>query len=372
MKVSIGKSQLSIATTRSQGAISERSLAQIALKAEGDRLHVSVADRVLVIYCSMECDVLSEGESFVPARLFSDVVRQLPDGPVILEQTGSFLTITAGERGEFEMKLPRVETKSWREPPEINSSNTAELPAEQLSYMIDQVQFCVAHESPRNYGAVGFFHRPADGKLRLVGTDGYRLSFSEMDASLPEGFLDNGVCLSKRALSELQRMCSEGFDNVKLSISEDATTLLTEVPDYQIYVRLSAVKYPNYQGVLPKKKLTPISIPRPYFQSVTKRVLLASDKTRALQLCFSDSSLTLKSRTVGSSESQESIALSSYQDGDRELAINGKFLTDVFSTINSDEVTLNFHSEEDPIVLVPNAEPATCQSMHVLVPIRES
>ena len=247
MKVSIGKSQLSTATTRSQGAISERSLAQIGLKAEGDRLHVSVADRVLVIYCSMECIVEKEGESFIPARLFSDVVRQLPDGPVILEQQGSFLTITAGERKEFEMKLPRIDSKSWREPPKIDSVNTAELPSEKLSYMIDQVQFCVAHESPRNYGAVGFIHRPKGNNLRLVGTDGYRLSFSEMECELPENFLENGVCLSKRALNELQRMCGEGFDFVKVSISEDNTTLLTEVPDYQIYVRLSAVKYPNYQ-----------------------------------------------------------------------------------------------------------------------------
>lgn len=372
MKVSIGKSQLSIATMRSQGAISERSLAQIGLKAEGNKLHVSVADRVLVIYCRMDCTVIQPGETFVPARLFSDVVRQLPEGPVSLEQSDSFLTITAGERGGFEMKLPRIESKAWRTPPEINSSNQAELPSEQLSYMIDQVQFCVAHESPRNYGSVGFLHKPEGKTLRLVGTDGYRLSYSEMEGDIPEGFLDNGVCLSKRALHELQRMCGEGFEFVKLSISEDRTTLLTEVPDYQIFVRLSAAKYPNYQGVLPKKKLTPVSISRPYFQSVTKRVLLASDKTRALQLCFSDSSLTLKSRTVGSSESQESIALSSYHEGDRELAINGKFLSDVFSTINSEEVTLNFHSEDDPIVLIPNVEPSSCHSMHVLVPIRES
>ncbi len=372
MKISISNSQLSTATSRSQGAISERSLAQIDLKATGDRLFISVADRVLVIYCNMECLVEREGQASVPARLFADVVRQLPDGPVVLEQSGSFLTITAGEHGEFEMKLPRIDSKSWREPPQINSSNTAELPCEKVSYMIDQVQFCVAHESPRNYGAVGFLHKADNTRVRLVGTDGYRLSYSELEMDLPERFLASGVCLSKRALNELQRMCSEGFPSVKLSISEDQTTLVAKVPDYQIFVRLSAVKYPKYQGVLPRKKLTPVSIPRPYFQSVTKRVLLASDKTRALQLCFSNSSLTLKSRTVGSSESQESISLSNYQEGNRELAINGKFLTDVFSTISSDEVTLNFHSEDDPIVLIPKNEPTSCHSMHVLVPIRES
>lgn len=372
MKVMVNRNDLNLAIVRSQGAISEKSLAHIGLKAENGRLQVSVADRVLVIYSSMECEVLESGEAFVPARLFSDVVRQLPDGPVKLDRSDKFVVLTAGSEGEFVMKLPRIDDRFWREPPTISSANTAILPSDKLSYMIDQVQFCVAFESPRNYGAVGFFHRPHQNVLRLVGTDGYRLSFSEQEITLPDSFLVNGVCLSKRALNELQRMCSEGFENLELCISDDQTTLVAQVPNYQIFVRLSAVKYPNYEGVLPKTELTPVQIPRNHFQSVIKRVLLASDKTRALQLCFSDSSLTLRSRTLGSSESKESIALSDYQGGDRELAINGKFLTDVFSTIASDEVTLKFRSEDDPIILVPNVEPASCHSMHVLVPIRES
>jgi DNA polymerase-3 subunit beta len=372
MKLTVNRTDLNIATIRSQGAISEKSMAHIGLKAEEGRLRLSVADRVLAVYSSIKGDIEQSGESFVPARLFSDVVRQLPEGPVVLEQQDNFVVLQAGAAGEFLMKLPRIDDRYWRDPPTINSANTAALPADKLSYMIDQVQFCVAHESPRNYGAVGYVHRVNSSQLRLVGTDGYRLSFSEMDLDLPESFLVHGVCLSKRALNELQRMCGEGFEHLEVCISDDQTTLVAQVPDYQIFVRLSAVKYPNYEGVLPKNDLTPVSISRPHFQSVTKRVLLASDKTRALQLCFSNSSLTLRSRTLGSSESKESIALSDYQGGDRELAINGKFLTDVFSTISSDEVTLNFRSEDDPIVLVPKSEPASCQSMHVLVPIRES
>lgn len=372
MKVQISKSQLSSAISRSQGAIVERSLAQIGLKALNDRLHVLVADRVLLVYSNMECEVHLPGEVFVPARLFSDVVKQLPDGPVQLELKGGFLNLVAGKRSEFEMKLPRSESKTWREPPELNATNIANIPSDKLSYMIDQVQFCVAHESPRNYGSVGFLHKPSESVLRLVGTDGYRLSFSETECDLGQGFLEAGVCLSKRSLTEIQRMCGEGHEFIKIYISDDQTTLVAEVPNYKIYVRLSAVKYPNYQGVLPKKKLTQVNIPRPYLQSVTKRVLLASDKTRALQLCFSDSSLTLKSRTVGSSESQESITLPEFRSKEQNLAINGKFLTDVFSTISSDEVTLKYHSEDDPIVLLPSKEPTSCQSVHVLVPIRES
>ena len=132
------------------------------------------------------------------------------------------------------------------------------------------------------------------------------------------------------------------------------------------------MKYPNYLGVLPGFDLTPVKVSRPYLQSVTKRVLLAADKTRAIRLCFSDSSLTLRSRTIGSSEGKENIDLEEYQGGQRELAVNGKFLTDVFSTIGSDEIVLNFRTEDDPIVVIPKKEPESCHSMHVLVPIRES
>lgn len=372
MKLTIKKSELSHATSRSQGALSDRTLVHLGLKAESGSLYVSVADRVLVVYSELSAEIMREGSAFVPARLFSDVVRELPEGEVLLEAEESFLKITAGASKEFVMKLPRIQDKEWMQPPVVDSDNMADLPSEKLHYMIDQVQFCVAQESPRNYGAVGFLHKPEDGQLRLVGTDGFRLSYSEIRMELPKSFLETGVCLSKRALSEIQRMCGEGFDRIKVSISDDHTVLAAITPGYQIYVRLSSVKYPNYQGVLPQDHLTPVVVSRPYLQSVIKRVLLAADKTRALQLSFSDRSLTLKSRTVGTSEGKECIPLGDYNGGERELAVNGKFLTDVFSTIGSDEVTLNIKSEGEPIVVIPEKEPGDCCSMHVLVPIKET
>ena len=372
MKLKIQKSELSLATARTQGATSDRSLAHIGLKAADGQLKVCVSDRVLIVYSSLEAEISEEGCIFVPARLFSDVVRELPDGFVSLICEQNFLVIKAGVNDEFIMKLPGIEDKEWRDAPAIASFSSTELPTEKVQYMIDQIQLCVAQESPRNYGAVGFLHKPNSSTLRLVGTDGFRLSYSEVQVPLPEDFLEEGVCLSKRALNELQRMCGEGYDRLSIFISKDQTILTAFVPGYEIFVRLSSVKYPNYQGVLPSQDLVPVDVSRPYLQSVAKRVLLAADKTRALQLCFSESSLTLSSRTLGSSEGTESINLQGYLGGDRELAVNGKFLTDVFSTIGSDEITINFKSVNDPIVLIPKMEPEKCKSMHVLVPIRET
>ncbi len=372
MKFSVSKTDLATATNHLQGAITDRSLAHIGLKTEEHALKLSSTDRLLSIYCQLDCGVSEGGVSFVPAKLFSDVVRELPPGTVKLESVDSWLTITAGDNDQFHMKIPLIDDISWREPHLPQDVDRAEITTEKMSYMIEQVQFCIAQESPRNYGAVGYLHSPEGKGLRLVGTDGFRLSYCDIEVDFPSGFFSPGVCVSKRALNELHKICGQGHEKIELILSKDKTTLVAKVPNYEVYIRLSAVKYPNYQGVVPKDQPEFVSVSRNHLQGVARRVLLAADKTRALQLRFSPSSLTLSSKTMGSSEGRESVELEGYKGPDRQLAVNGKFLTDIFSTTNSQQLMLHFNNEKDPVVIKPTEEPACCHSKHILVPIQEN
>ena len=372
MKALLSKNDLVAAVVRSQGAVSEKVLAHVGLKGENSQLRLVVADRVLSIFNRIQCDVTIEGECFVPARIFSDVVRELPEGVVVIEKIDPFLWVIAGKNNEFKMKIPLVENRSWIDPPMIQTENSGIFSAQKLAYMIDQVQFCVSTESPRPFALVALLHKPEKNKIRLVGSDGYRLSYAEMNGDFPANFLTTGVTLSKRALTELLKMCNEGFEQVNIRISDDMTTFMASVPNYEIFIRPSSVQYPNYQGVLPKGTLAAVNIPRNYIQSVAKRVLLAADRSRALHLSFADNALTLKARTVGSSEGTEKISLEEYNGPLLEFALNGKYLYDVFSAITSSTIQLNFKSGEEPFVIFPKEEPECCQSMHILVPIKES
>lgn len=374
MKIQISKQLLTLAINRVQGAISDRSQAQIGLRGMDNVLEVTAADSVMAVYCTPQCEVIQAGMAFVPARLFTDMARELPDGVVKMELEGATIRITAGANEEFTMKIPVQDNATWRTAPKFNSRNAAEIPANRLAYLIEQVQFCVTPECPRVYGSVAYLHRPSPGTFRLVGTDGFRLSYCELQAELPEEFLRNGISLSKRGVTELHRMCDEGFPSLRLSISEDETTLVAEVPDYWIFLRLSQVKYPNYLGVVPSHPMTGVMVSRNHLQNVAKRVLIAADKSRALQLCFSESSLTLNSKTMGSSEGRERVPLADYHGPQYDIAVNGKFLTDIFTTTESNDLTLHFNqqSNEDPIVIVPKQEPSDCRSRHVLVPIKQT
>jgi DNA polymerase-3 subunit beta len=372
MKIQIAKDQLQLSVTRANGAVVERNLAHFGLKASNGTLQIAAADRMLSIFSEHPCEIMQEGVVFVPAKIFSEIVRELPNGPLRIEKTGAHVLMTAGAQDEFEMKLPVVEDLVWKDTPQIQSKCKIDFPALKLAYMIDQVQFCLAEDSPRNYGSVGFLHKIAAERVRLTATDGFRLSYSEIEQKFPATFLDKGVCLSKRALSELQRMCQEGFSSIKLAIADDLTTLIAEAQDYRIYVRLSAVEFPDYQSVLPQTKYSAQSLLKPHLQSVSRRVLLAADRARTLQLSFSENQMTLTARNVGSTESKESISLDKYKGPSCKITVNGKYFTDILSTMTDEKFGLYFKSPEEPVVITPDKDLEGCKTLHLLMPIKDS
>ena len=384
MKVVIDKLVLATMMSRAQGGLSDKNFSYLGIKTlNKDKLQISVRDRVMAIYCDGISMNEQIGTVFVQAKLFSDIVRELPSGTIsIATENHNQLVITAGKKNEFVMKLPLVGDMKWQEEPVLGVGiEDLIVPSSKFSYMIDQVQFCINQDSPRNYGTVGFFHKNSSNKLRLVGTDGFRLSFCEIvfqaetienSPSSKKSFLkDGGVCISKRGLSELSRMSNEGFETVYISISEDGKTLLARVEGYQLYILLSSISFPNYQGVIPEYKPSQLNVSCESLQSVTRRVLLASDKTKTLKINLKKGSLTLSSRNLGSSEGYESIGLDSYDGPSGSFSVNGKFLTDLVSATMSESINIRFNNDDSPVLIIPSSEPKECRSQHVLVPIKD-
>lgn len=372
MQIKIDKSLLSNSLSRVSGAISEKNNAEIGFKASPGQMVVTGKDRHMAIYCTAECEATTEGEVFVAAKIISDVCRELPSGPVLLKQKESFLHITAGPQEEFHMKIPLVVDSTWVSEPNFKEIGSVVLDSGKFTYMIQQVNFCISMESAQNYGAVGYLHKNEQGTLRLVGTDGYRLSFCDLDCDVPEGIFDQGVCLTKRALNECIKICNEGYETVKVSLSDDRSVFVISAPGYRIYIKLSNVNYPNYQGVLPSKGPNLIEISRPTLHAVTKRVMLSTDKTRVVRMDVNSEQLKLSAKNTGGSESSETVPLIGEIQSPTQLAVNGKYLSDVFSNTTSVELKMEFKEKSDPFIIIPVNEPEKCSSRHIFVPIHEN
>lgn len=376
MKIQIDKKDLSQGVFRTAGAVEDKAKSSFLLKAQQQegKLQIFTTNDHIYLYATRPCEVLEEGSIRVPAKFFMDVVRQLPDASLSLSCGDGFLIIesTQGSLDSLHMKIPlKDDSDPWQNPPQAEDAQTTEIPCDKLHYAIDQIQQCVSFESTRAYGTVALMHKPQPGVIRLVGSDGFRLSYAEITCELPEDFLASPICLTKKTLIELQKLCSEGHPSLHLSVADDESVLFAKAPGELLITRLSNTKFPNYQGVLPKGELQPITVPRTRIQHVAKRIMLAADKSHTIQLDFTDQQMTMQSRTVGQSEGIESIELKDYQGSPMSLAINGKYFSDVFSTISSDKILLNIKEEKDPFILRPTEEPENCQSVHVLVPVQQ-
>ncbi len=374
MKIKIDKSHLMSAFQRMSGIISERNSQNLYFSAENNRFEISGSDLAISSQSFFDTEVQAPGSCFSHAKLIFDFVKELPEGAVKIEKLGSHLKITAGKNENITIKTsvvdPVIASKSF----EVKAAEKINISAELLSYLIDQVQnIILPNVSTTNYGTVAFLQSLPTGILRLVGCDSFRLSMSEIYLENSADFLRKGVCLTRRSLQELQRICRDGFEELTLGISSDGSTLIAEVPDYIVYIRLSNMKYPSYEMTLNNQQNHEISLNSKEIISVLRRILLASDKNSNLYLNFADSSVSFRCHNMGNMEAKETINMDNAIDFSGDITLNGKFFLETLNTIQqSENFVFKFKDQNQPIIITPQIEPQGCRTIHLIVPIEES
>ncbi len=110
-----------------------------------------------------------------------------------------------------------------------------------LSGALAFVEPIVEPDSPRNYGTVAALFPDC-----VAATDGFRLNWSEVRLEQAA----EGLCIPGAVLPIVIRALKSGALGAR--VSEDRTTLAVIGDSWTLCVRLAAVKYPNWRGVLPK------------------------------------------------------------------------------------------------------------------------
>ena len=372
MKIQTSKSQLHNATAGMQASLSEKNLAWTGMQTNSEgQVVLTASDWLLSVYHRIDCEIAEGGECFVPARLFADVMRELPEGTIQLETTESVLVVTAGSANEFYFKIPLIDEGVWPEPFPLKGETRINFNAVELSYMIEQVLPSIVSESQRHFATVGCFHKTDERRWRLVGSDSIRLSYCELeiDAERAE-LLPDSVCLQRRGLSELARLCGDEGEEIALYVIRDNTILVAESSRRQVFMRLAAVDYPRYFNSLPDEATLLMSkAERSAMQTVFRRALLAADKMHVVRMQYSKNKLLLSAHS--SSECQEMLPLTNELKKNYKIDMNGKFILDILSTVVSDNVLVSFQGSDQPFTIVPEIEMPGCRSRHIIPPIQE-
>jgi DNA polymerase III subunit beta len=374
MELKIGVQELSRALGRSQGIVEKKStmpiLSHVLLEArKSGQLIVSATDLDLAVSSEHACEVLKEGSLAVSARHLYEIVRALPEASVTLKRAqNNYLEVKSGPA---EFRIVGLPAEDFPALPKFDKVPFADVEPALLLEMIERTFFAVSTDETR-YNLNGVYFEPSEGALRMVATDGHRLSLADKPLAGAFG-LKRGVILPKKGLSELKKLLSEATEGgeekpeAKLGFLENSA--IFRRPGVVLVMRLIEGLFPDYKQVIPKQGEKIVKLGRGRFAETLRRIsLLSSDKAHAVKLELSNGVLKVLSQNPDLGDAKEEVPVE-YEGEPLKIGFNARYLTEVLAVLRSGDVLLELADDLSPGVL-RGADEADQGFTAVVMPMR--
>lgn len=337
-------------------------LANILLETKQDAVKLAATDLDHGIQTTMPATVKKGGAVTLPARLFSEIVANLPAAPV---------HVKVGEGGrDIEVQCERVTYDLMGLPasdfplmPEPDSAAVATIDAGLLRTMIRQTAFAVSTDETRVF--LTGLYVVLDGKeARVVATDGGRLALRT--ATLATSASQKvGVIVPSKTMQELTRALAGVEGQVDVSLAENQ--ILFTLPEARLVSRLIPGPFPNYQQVIPQGHKQRVTVGTERLLDAVRRVAItARDSANVVRLQANGDTLTLASNTPEYGRSEETLPVTA--EGETvPTAFNARYLLDCLTVLEADEVTLELTGPLSPGALRPVGQ---ADYTYVLAPVR--
>src|SRR3974390_2979624 len=298
MKVTVERSELLKSLGHVHRVVERRNtipiLANVLLHADNSKLSLKATDLDVEVTAAIAAEVGPGGSTTVPALLFFEIVRKLPEGAqIILESSGDRAApaIRAG-RSRFTLQtLPESDFPALA-PGEMSHKST--LKAADLKRLIDKTQFAISTEETRYYLNGIYLHAAGSAKaptLRAVATDGHRLA--QMDLPLPQGAAGMpGVIVPRKTVGEVQRLIEDNEAEVRIELSQGKIRFT--IGNVVLTSKLIDGTFPDYGRVIPQNNDKELVVDKKDFEAAVDRVsTISSDHGRPVKLALAAGKLGL-------------------------------------------------------------------------------
>jgi DNA polymerase III subunit beta len=326
-------------------------LANVKMTATEDgKLSIIASDISVSLRAEVPAKVTEAGSVTVDAKVFYDIVKELPNYPVNLHVAKkSRLEI---ECGQSRFKIHGISADEYPEVEGVTLGEHASLKTSKFIEMIDKTVFAVSLDETR-FNINGVYVETIEGPLgpnkmclRFVATDGHRMAIIDRAA---EGFeMNEAVIIPRKGILEIKKMLEESeAELTNVSFSNGFITVQTGVST--IGVRLVDGQFPDYKQVLPTNTSTKIEAEKSGLLSAIKRVsLMTSDKSRAVKFKLIDGNLLISSSSPEYGEASENLDVE--QEGeDVTTGFSGKFVLEMLGSVSeSNKITIRLDGSNSP------------------------
>lgn len=349
MKFKTTKNELFKVTQKVQSAVSSKTtlpiLSNLLLECENNLLKITATDLDMGISSTLPVQIEAEGAITLPAKKFTDIIKELPDSKEISVLTKKN-NVTTIQCEKIVFKIIGLPKDEFPQPPKFKDKAGITLPQKFLKNMISITAFAVSRDETR-YVLNGILFIIQNNTIKLVATDGRRLAVIEKN--LPSiTVLQEKAIIPTKTIQELSKLLEEEGE-VKIVFSENQ--VLFDLGNTVIMSRLIEGEFPNYEQVIPKEVDEKVVVDKNAFLAATRRAsILTNQDSMAIKLDIVKDKMEISKNTPYMGEVREELGIS-YKGKDISVGFNPGYIIEILKNIDTNEVALELADSDRPGVI---------------------
>lgn len=342
-------------------------LSNVKIEAKGDMVELTATDMDLAVVERIPATASKQGATTVPAHMFYDIVRKLPEGAQIECTTGDDGAKMTIRSGQSRFSLGCLPTEDFPVMADGDLPYNFSLKAAECLALVQKPSFAISNEETRYYLNGIYLHATGSGAnkvLRAVATDGHRLA--RIEVALPAGANGMpGVIVPRKAIHEVRKLLEGGESDVQISLSD--TKIRFVFGNAVLVSKLIDGNFPDYERVIPSNNDKILEVDCKLFTQAVDRVsVIASEKSRAIKFHLENGKLTLSASSTEHGTASEEIDVT-YSAAGIEIGFNSRYLLEMMSQIEGDTAQFLLNDGASPAIVRDTADVG---ALYVIMPMR--
>jgi DNA polymerase-3 subunit beta len=314
---------------------------------DNNELKVSASDLETTMLAILEIDSESRGSVAVPAKLLLETLKTFPEQPLTFTIEDNNTIEISSNSGKY--ALAYASGDEFPKAVSLEDPSSTIVPADVLATAVSKTIFAAGNDDLRPVMSGVFFQFSPEG-LTFVATDAHKLvkyARTDVKASQVADFI-----MPKKPLTILKGILASSDAEVKIEYNDSNATFSFD--NYVLTCRLIDGKYPNYEAVIPKENPNKLLIDRTQILSSVRRVAIFSNKTtHQIRLKIAGTELNISAEDIDYSNKAEERLTCDYQGDDMQIGFNSRFLTEMLTNLQSDEIMLEMSLPNRAGILTP-------------------
>ena len=331
---------------------------------EGGTLKVFATDLETSMATELSVESKEDFRIAIPAKILMDILKTLPEQPVSvsIDEVSYGIEITS-DNGKY--KLAGENGDDFPKMPTEQDASEVTIPSNVLVNAINKTLFAVSNDELRPAMTGMLWEFNADN-LTFVSTDAHKLvRYVRKDIT---GGNSNSIIVPKKALNLLKGALPDSDTPVR--VAYDTSNAFLYFENSYLICRLIDARYPDYNAVIPDENPNLLVMNKDdIFSSMRRISIFANKTTHQVVMKMAGTELQVSAQDLDFSNEATEKLVCEYTGNDLEIGFNAKFLLEMLSSLDGDEVKLELSTPTRAGILKPSVSDENEDLLMLVMPV---